>query len=66
VSDIQKYFDAGNQTAPALEFMSPIKGPALSEITVEVSSGIKTAVEGAKAYDEDVKKQAEQLGLPGW
>jgi len=66
VTDIQKYFDAGNQTAPALEFVSPIKGPALSEITVEVGSGIKTAAQGAKAYDEDVKKQAEQLGLPGW
>lgn len=65
VSDIQQYFDSG-QTAPALEFVSPIKGPALSEITVEVGSGIRTAAEGAELYDDDVRKQAEQLGLPGW
>lgn len=65
VTDIQKYFDA-EKTSAALEFVSPIKGPALSEITVEVGSGIKTAAQGAKAYDEDVKKQAEQLDLPGW
>jgi len=25
-----------------------------------------TAAEGAAAYDEDVVKQAQQLGLPGW
>lgn len=66
VTDIQKYFETEGATSPALEFVSPIKGPALSEITVEVGSGIKTAVEGAKAYDDDVRKQAQQLGLPGW
>ena len=51
---------------PALEFVSPIKGPNLERITVEVGSGIKSAEEGAKLYDEDVKKQAQQLGLDGW
>lgn len=66
VTDIQKYFETEGATAPALEFVSPIKGPALSEITVEVGSGIRSALEGAKLYDEDVKKQAQQLGLPGW
>ena len=50
----------------ALEFLSPIKGPNLERITVEVGSGIRSAEEGAKLYDEDVKKQAQQLGLPGW
>ena len=53
-------------TAPALEFLSPIKGPALEQITVEVGSGIRPAADGAALYDEDVKKQAQQLGLPGW
>jgi raffinose/stachyose/melibiose transport system substrate-binding protein len=31
-----------------------------------VGSGIRSAAEGAALYDEDVKKQALQLGLPGW
>ena len=65
VKDIQPYADA-DKTALALEFLSPIKGPNLERITVEVGSGIRSAEDGAKLYDEDVKKQAQQLGLPGW
>jgi raffinose/stachyose/melibiose transport system substrate-binding protein len=65
VKDVQKYLDGG-KSSPALEFVSPIKGPNLEKITVEVGSGIKSADEGAKLYDDDVKKQAQQLGLPGW
>ena len=66
VKDMQPYFDRGRRGSPALEFLSPIKGPALEQITVEVGSGIRTAESGAALYDEDVKKQAQQLGLPGW
>ncbi|BDZ64906.1 ABC transporter substrate-binding protein [Agromyces mangrovi Wang et al. 2018] len=62
VKDMQPYFDEG-RTAPALEFLSPIKGPALEQITVEVGSGIRSAEDGAALYDEDVEKQAAQLGL---
>ena len=65
VKDVQRYLDEG-KSSPALEFVSPIKGPNLERITVEVGSGIKPAEEGAALYDEDVKKQAQQLGLPGW
>jgi raffinose/stachyose/melibiose transport system substrate-binding protein len=65
IGDLQKYFDE-EKTAPALEFLSPIKGPNLENITVEVGSGIRPAEEGAARYDEDVKKQAQQLGLEGW
>lgn len=65
VKDLSAYVDAG-QASPALEFLSPIKGPALEQITVEVGSGIRGAAAGAKLYDEDVKKQAQQLGLQGW
>ena len=65
VSDQQSYFDE-EKTGLALEFLSPIKGPALEQITVAVGSGITTAADGAAQYDEDVKKQAQQLGLPGW
>ncbi|GGI45054.1 raffinose/stachyose/melibiose transport system substrate-binding protein [Agromyces flavus] len=65
VSDMQPYFDDG-KTNLALEFLSPIKGPALEQITVAVGSGITSAEDGAAQYDEDVKKQAQQLGLEGW
>ncbi len=38
VSDQQPYFDQG-KTGLALEFLSPIKGPALEQITVSIGSG---------------------------
>jgi len=66
VSDLQTYFNAGETNSPALEFLSPVKGPSLEQITVAVGSGITTPADGAAQYDDDVKKQAQQLGLPGW
>ena len=66
VSDMLPYFQTEGMTAPALEFLSPIKGPALEQITVEVGSGIRPAAEAAALYDQDVEKQAKQLGLPNW
>lgn len=63
--DLQVYFDE-ERTSPALEFLSPVKGPALEQITVEVGSGIRSAEDGAALYDKDVEKQAQQLGLEGW
>lgn len=65
VQDLVAYYDRG-AVSPALEFLSPIKGPALEQITVEVGSGIRSAEDGAALYDEDVRKQAQQLGLEGW
>ena len=65
VEDVASYVDSDAVT-PALEFLSPIKGPALEQITVEVGSGIRDAKAGAELYDEDVEKQAQQLGLEGW
>jgi raffinose/stachyose/melibiose transport system substrate-binding protein len=65
VNDIQAYI-TNNATAPALEFLSPIKGPSLEQITVAVGSGLTSATDGAAQYDADVAKQAQQLGLPGW
>ena len=65
IKDVVAYVKKGNIT-PALEFSSPIKGPALEQITVEVGSGLRPANDGAALYDQDVKKQAQQLGLPGW
>ncbi len=65
VEEIAAYIDSG-RAGPALEFVSPIKGPALEQITVAVGTGQMTAEEGAAAYDADVIKQAQQLGIPGW
>jgi raffinose/stachyose/melibiose transport system substrate-binding protein len=65
VKDVAAYIDTG-KSAPALEFLSPVKGPSLEQICVAVGTGQMTPEEAATAYDEDVKKQAQQLGLPGW
>ena len=62
VRDIQAYLDEGN-ASPALEFLSPIKGPNLENLTVEVGSGIRSAQDAAALYDQDVEQQAQQLGL---
>ncbi len=63
--DVQSYF-TNDQQSPALEFLSPVKGPNLEQICVQVGSGITSAQAGAAQYDQDVKKQAQQLGLKGW
>jgi raffinose/stachyose/melibiose transport system substrate-binding protein len=65
VLDLQKYFDAGKYQ-PVLEFESPVKGPNLEQLCIEVSSGRMTPGEAAVAYDQDVQKQAVLLNLPGW
>lgn len=65
VTDTVAYIDEG-EVANALEFLSPIKGPALEQISVAVGSGITSAQDGAQQYDEDVRKQAQQLGIEGW
>ncbi len=65
VLDIKAYIDSGN-SAPALEFLSPVKGPNLEHLLVAVGTGQMTAEEAAVSYDEDVESQAQQLGLPGW
>ena len=66
VADMMPYFTEEGRTAPALEFLSPVKGPALEQLTVEVGSGIRDAQSAAELYDQDVAKQARQLGLEGW
>ncbi len=65
VRDIESYIKAG-KTAPALEFLSSVKGPNLEKITVAVGTGQQSAADGASDYDKDVEKQAKQLALPGW
>jgi raffinose/stachyose/melibiose transport system substrate-binding protein len=63
--DVISYSDKG-EAGVALEFISPLKGPNLESILILVGTGQKTAKEAAALYDGDVKKQALQLGLPGW
>ena len=65
VADILKYQN-DKKTGLALEFLSPIKGPNLEKILIQVGSGISTGSAGAALYDNDVKAQAQQLGLKGW
>ena len=65
VKDVEAYIESEKVT-PALEFLSPIKGPNLEHLTVEVGSGLRDAADAAALYDEDVEKQAQQLGLEGW
>jgi raffinose/stachyose/melibiose transport system substrate-binding protein len=65
VKELAAYVDSG-KNGPALEFVSPVKGPSLEQITVAVGSGQMTPEEAAATYDQDVEKQAKQLGLPGW
>jgi raffinose/stachyose/melibiose transport system substrate-binding protein len=65
VKDLAAYIEAGN-SYPALEFLSPIKGPNLEQICVAVGTGQMDAEQAAEDYDRDVERQAQQLGLPGW
>ncbi len=64
--DMLRYVTVDGKTAPALEFVSPIKGPNLAKITVQVGSGLLSAKQGAVLYDKDVQKELVRLGLPGW
>jgi raffinose/stachyose/melibiose transport system substrate-binding protein len=63
--DLQTYIDA-KASSPALEFLSPVKGPSLEQICVAVGTGQTDPTKGAQQYDADVTKEAKQLGLPGW
>jgi raffinose/stachyose/melibiose transport system substrate-binding protein len=65
VKDIAGYIDSG-KSIPALEFLSPIKGPNLEQICVATGTGQMSPQDAATNYDKDVEKQAQQLGLPGW
>ena len=65
VADIQAYFDAG-KTGPGARVPLPDQGTEPREHHRRGRLRHPPAEEGAAQYDEDVKKQAQQLGLPGW
>ncbi|MEI3199746.1 MAG: extracellular solute-binding protein [Lachnospiraceae bacterium] len=60
--DMQAYFDAG-KTAPALEFVTPVKGSTCEQITTSVALGQIDGKTAAQMYDDDCKKSAVQQGL---
>ena len=60
--DMQSYFDEG-KTAPALEFLSPIKGTICEQLTTAMALGQGDAAESAAVYDDNCKKSAVQQGL---
>lgn len=62
VKQAQEYFDAGKVNV-ALEFQTAVKGTNCEYICSELATGQTTAEEAARAYDDDCKKQATQLGL---
>ena len=62
VADLLPYFQKDGATAPALEFLSPIKGPALEQITVEVGSGIRSAGRRRRA----LRRGREEAGPAAW
>lgn len=62
VKDQVKYFEEG-KTAPALEYLTAVKGANCDKICQELVTGQTTAEEAAAAYDEDCIKMAVQLGL---
>ena len=64
-ADLQNYITS-KAFSPALEFLSPVKGPSLEQICVAVGTGQTSPQQGAAQYDQDVIKEAKQLGLPGW
>jgi raffinose/stachyose/melibiose transport system substrate-binding protein len=65
VKEILPYFESGNSTL-ALEYLIPIKGPSLPEITSKVGSGTLSARQGAQLYDQNLEETAKQIGLKGW
>ncbi len=65
-ADLASYIDKDGASWPALEFLTPVKGPNLSQICVEIGTGQKNGVKGAESYQKDLEKQSQQLGLAGW
>ncbi|MGW2261575.1 ABC transporter substrate-binding protein [Streptomyces sp. NPDC001780] len=65
VKDMLPFVEDGD-TTPALEFLSPVASTSLQDISVAVGSGLTSAAQGAKRYDEAAAKSARQLGIKGW
>ena len=64
VKDIQPYLDSG-LSVPALEFLSPVKGALLPDITVSVGSGQISAAEAASEARPG-RRKAGQAARASW
>ena len=62
--DTQAYFDSGN-ASPALEFKSPIKGPALEQICIQVGTGQVSGTEGRRALRPGRQEAGPAAGPAG-
>lgn len=65
IQDVMNFVEEG-KSAPAMEFLCPVKGTSMAQICVQIGSGEITPDEGVAALQEDNKKSAQQLGLEGW
>lgn len=65
IKEMLPYFESG-RTAPALEFITSVKGPNSPQICIQCMGGLEDPKVCAEIYDKDVEKQAKQLGLEGW
>ncbi len=65
VRDLMPYIESGRSVA-ALEFLAPVKGPGLPDISLRVGTGGLDPLAAAKEYDLDVAKQAKYMNLAGW
>lgn len=65
IQDVMNYVENG-KSAPAMEFLCPVKGTNMPQICVQIGSGEISTEEGVNALHEDNKKSAQQLGLKGW
>ena len=63
VKDIQAYLDDG-AAVPALEFLSPVKGPSLEQITVAVGSGLNTAEEAPPCTTRTSRSRRSSSAFP--
>ena len=52
-------------TSPALEFLSPVKGPSLEQITIAVGSGLNTAEEARQALRSGRREAGEAARAAG-
>ncbi|RZT00570.1 ABC transporter substrate-binding protein [Cuneatibacter caecimuris] len=65
IQEVMNYVE-GRKSAPAMEFLCPVKGTNMAQICVQIGSGEISPEDGIKALHEDNKKSAQQLGLEGW
>ena len=63
--DTEAYFKAGKES-PALEFLSPVKGPNLEQICIQVGTGQVSPASRAQLTTRTSRRRPSSSGLPGW